>query len=121
MFCFALQFNASSGIFQTISVPEAPVLLRKDYYTVPSIDQLANMDELQLRNIEGFRVGRVGFGEVGWEGALPAGGPYTCMSRMTALPCVDIVPALAGGVRRTVMRCVCCGRHAKKCLYNLPS
>ena len=92
---------------------------------MPSIDQLANMDELQLRNIEGFRVGRVGFGEVGWEGALPAGGPYTCMSRMTACPCIlyqRLQVGLGGQLCAVyavadMRRSVCITFHLKKCVF----
>ena len=41
-----------------------PVLRRSGYYTVPSMQELAAMPHSALRAVRGFRVGRVGFGEV---------------------------------------------------------
>ena len=47
-----------------------PTMSREDYYTVPSAHELAAMPVSRLRSLHGFRVGRVGYGEVRWLGDI---------------------------------------------------
>jgi len=45
-----------------------PHLENEEYYTVPSMHALAAMPLEALHNVQGFRVGRIGYGEVRWIG-----------------------------------------------------
>eukprot|EP00188_Purpureofilum_apyrenoidigerum_P002370 Plantae.Rhodophyta-Purpureofilum_apyrenoidigerum.ctg2470.p1 GENE.Plantae.Rhodophyta-Purpureofilum_apyrenoidigerum.ctg2470~~Plantae.Rhodophyta-Purpureofilum_apyrenoidigerum.ctg2470.p1 ORF type:complete len:539 (+),score=62.44 Plantae.Rhodophyta-Purpureofilum_apyrenoidigerum.ctg2470:78-1619(+) len=51
-----------------------PVLTKKDYYAVPSINELRKLDDNQLRNVKNFTVGRKGVGEVQWTGSTDVRG-----------------------------------------------
>jgi len=66
---------ASASTKQTVSMdlqtPRSalvPTLTRANYYSVPSLDALAEMPSSQLRAVRGLRVGREGYGEVTWLG-----------------------------------------------------
>ena len=52
------------GMYTSMSA--APELHQEGYYTVPSAQELAAMPVQQLRAVRGFRVGRVGYGEIRW-------------------------------------------------------
>jgi len=60
--------SASSGLRQLSAAPQPtlPLLSRDEYYTVPSMAELAKLPAAQLTNLRGFRVGRIGYGEVRW-------------------------------------------------------
>ena len=51
-----------------------PTLAREGYYTVPSMAELREMPAGRLTSLRGFRVGRVGYGEVRWVGDVDVTG-----------------------------------------------
>jgi len=65
-----------------------PTLRQSGYYTVPSMQELAAMPTSALRHVRGFRVGRIGFGEVRWLG----------MTDVTRLNLDDIVSIERGDI-----------------------
>lgn len=62
------------GEIASPSIVRLPTLTREGYYTVPSMAELASMPPSQLKTLHGFRVGRVGFGEVRWIGEVDVSG-----------------------------------------------
>lgn len=45
-----------------------PCLLRPEYYSNPSIEEMASMPEAALRQVDNLEIGRNGFGSVRWPG-----------------------------------------------------
>jgi hypothetical protein len=66
------RLRESNDRADVVAVP--PTLYREGYYTVPPMAELAKMPTARLTRLAGFRVGRVGFGEVRWIGAVDVSG-----------------------------------------------
>ena len=48
--------------------PHAPKLTRRDYYTLPSMNELGQMSDEELRQVKDFTIGRKGHGKIEFSG-----------------------------------------------------
>ena len=57
-----------TALFPPLPRPSGVVLMRPDYYTIPHLDEIDSLESGGQCVVEGFTIGRRGFGEVHFPG-----------------------------------------------------